>query len=204
MRILLVALIGNVCCCQSLIIGLKGGGRVTDDINSPATSESKRYMVGPMIELGLPFGFAVEADALYSREGYSSSLNNNLRESANQWEFPLLLKYRLPVPVVKPYAEAGWEPRVGSGEVNNFGYYLNNGVTEVFFSERYGVTWKTTYGVVIGGGVQFGIGKLRMSPEIRYLRWNSPAILQVIADGPTFQSAQNEVDLLVGIGWKVH
>jgi hypothetical protein len=57
---------------------------------------------------------------------------------------------------------------------------------------------------VIGGGVQFGIGRLRVSPEIRYLHWNKPAIVEVIADGPTFESAQNEVDLLVRFGWKVH
>jgi hypothetical protein len=62
----------------------------------------------------------------------------------------------------------------------------------------------TTEGLVIGGGVQFGIGRLRVSPEIRYVRWNKPAIVEVIADGPTFQSSQNEVDLLVGIGWKLH
>jgi hypothetical protein len=90
----------------------------------------------------------------------------------------LLLKYRFAVRIVKPFAETGWEPRVGSGA--------------------------STDGFVIGGGVQFGIGRLRVSPEIRYVRWNKPAIVEVIADGPTFQSAQNEVDLLVGFGWKVH
>lgn len=189
MRVLLFVLISNVCYCQSLVFGLAGGARLTDDTNPPATGESKRYIVGPMIELGLPLGFAAEADALYSREGYYFAYNGALVQSTNAWEFPLLLKYRLPVPIVKPYAEAGWEPRVGRA-------------CQIYNCPVGSVAM--TNGLVIGGGVQFGIGRLRVSPEIRYARWNKPAIVEVIADGPTFESSQNEVDLLVGIGWKLH
>jgi hypothetical protein len=189
MRGFLFVLISNVCYCQSLVLRVTGGARLTDDITSPATSESKRYIVGPMIELGLPLGFAVEADALYSREGNYFAFNGGSVQSTNAWEFPLLLKYRLPVPIVKPYAEAGWEPRVGR-------------TCQVYYCPVSSGT--TTDGFVIGGGVQFGIGSLRLSPEIRYVRWNKPAIIEVIADGPTFESSQNEVDLLVGFGWKVH
>lgn len=204
MRVLLLMLIGTLCYGQSLEIGLKGGGRVTDDITSWATSESKRYIVGPMIELGLSLGFAVEADALYSRQGYSFSFNSTLRESANQWVLPVLLKYRLPVPIIKPYAEAGWAARWGSGTLVSSGEYLVNGTTTVSYSTRQNADLKGSVGFVVGGGVQFGIRRLRVSPEVRYLRWNSPAILQVISNGPTVESAQNEVNVLVGLGWKLH
>src|ERR1700691_4429097 len=99
MRVLLMLLISNVCYCQSLVFGLAGGARLTNDTEAPAMGESKRYIVGPMIELGLPLGFAVEADALYSREGYYFAFNGALVQSTNSWAFPLLLKYRLPVPI---------------------------------------------------------------------------------------------------------
>ena len=69
MRVLLMVLISNICYCQSLVFGLAGGARLTDDTNPPATGESKRYIVGPMIELGLPLGFAAEADAAVQPRG---------------------------------------------------------------------------------------------------------------------------------------
>ena len=40
---------------------MTGGASLTDDTTAPATGESKRYIVGPMIELRLPFGFAGKA-----------------------------------------------------------------------------------------------------------------------------------------------
>jgi len=51
-------LAGQTCLGQSVSIGVKAGGRLTDDMSSigSATSESKRYIVGPMVEFGLPAG----------------------------------------------------------------------------------------------------------------------------------------------------
>jgi len=66
-------LTGCACCGQSLSIGVIGGVRGTDDLTGPgATSASKRYAVGPALDIGLPRGFGLEADALYRREGYHS------------------------------------------------------------------------------------------------------------------------------------
>src|ERR1035438_10172478 len=71
MRLLSILL---MCCCtsagQSLSIGVTGGGRPTDDVGYAATPESRRYVAGLMLELGLPFGLAVEVYALYHRNGY--------------------------------------------------------------------------------------------------------------------------------------
>src|SRR5208283_5513780 len=63
---------------QHLTIGAEGGLRLTGD--SPdygppgyagysGSSDSKPYLVGPKIEVGLPLHFALEADVLYSRLG---------------------------------------------------------------------------------------------------------------------------------------
>jgi hypothetical protein len=67
-----------------------------------ATSESKRYVVGPEVEVGLPLGLGVEVDALYRREGYSSLFSNFAgsnysQERANSWEFPMLLTIQIRV-----------------------------------------------------------------------------------------------------------
>src|SRR6202021_136994 len=86
--------------------------------------------VGPMIELGLPGGFAVELDALYHRNGYVIENGNFAgsiieRERAHSWEFPILLKYKLPVFKVKPFAEVGLAPRSISGTISESGVNVN-------------------------------------------------------------------------------
>jgi hypothetical protein len=51
--------------------------------------------------------------------------------------------------------------------------------------------------------VQFGIRSLRLAPEIRYTRWNSTPINASGPYGYSFHSAENQVDLLLGVSWKV-
>jgi hypothetical protein len=57
--------------------------------------------------------------------------------------------------------------------------------------------------LVIGGGVQFGIGRLRLSPGVRYTHWNNTPIVGTFGNGPSWESTQNQVDILVGIEWKI-
>ena len=70
-----IILSASVCLGQPLSIGVTGGGRATDDVIG-ATAESRRYVVGPMVELGLPWSFGVESDALYHRSGYLTGYGN--------------------------------------------------------------------------------------------------------------------------------
>ena len=59
---------------QSLSFGVKAGVPATDAIEGSFGShaEAPRYIVGPTVELGLPFSFGVEVDALYRRTGHST------------------------------------------------------------------------------------------------------------------------------------
>jgi len=199
------ALAASVCACysQSLSLGVAGGGRLTDDIAGNATSESKRYLVGPEVELGLPFGLAVEVDGIYRREGFSSTLlapdvSNNVNGRANSWEFPILLKYKTAFPVVKPFVEAGYAPRFISGTETGASCGNINPLCQPLATNT---SWSTSHGLVLGGGVQVGLGPLHISPEVRYTRWNNSAIgvTQIFS----FHSTQNQLDALVGITWKV-
>jgi hypothetical protein len=188
MRSCVLMAFGILICCvcfgQSIWIGGIGGGMVTDEFSSDfVTGVSKRYVVGPELDIGLPLGLGFEADALYRPWGFQSP-SFGVSESGNSWEFPLLLKYRLPVPVVKPFVEGGYAPHVTNGSIGSF----VPGAID---------------GVVIGGGVDFGIGRLRLSPTVRYTHWNHNAIVLVISNGPTIESSQNQVDILLGVGWKV-
>lgn len=245
--LLLVGVTGCLCFAQSVSIGALGGIRLTDDIRSGqinesftdrfsaaggTTSESKRYVVGPTVELELPFSLALEFDALYRREGYRtrfdisiSPLVNSIgpfggiqfdRERANSWEFPLLLKYKIRLPVIKPYVEAGYAHRIIEGSIDNIlliapppGFSGGRG-----FNGSSNTNWLGSHGAVAGLGVQLAFGRLIVSPEARYTRWNNaairesvfaPAVAGFLESGlPGFESARNQVDLQIGFRWRVH
>jgi opacity protein-like surface antigen len=161
--------------------------------------------VGPAFEVGLPLGLGVEVDALYRRDGYSSASGNFAgsvfnRERVNSWEFPILLSYQLRVPVVKPFAEVGFAPRVGSGTLD--GSLSISIPTQSYQQTHTSAAWQTSQGLVVGGGVRLALGHLQLSPEVRYTHWNNAAFSGNYPDGPSYQSTQNQVDVLLGIGWK--
>lgn len=212
MRPIFALLLTTACFAQTFSIGVKGGVRATDDLipGFSATSESKRYVVGPMAELGLPFGFGVEVDALYRADGYRTAFGNfagsfTARERVNSWEFPILLQYKLPTPLIKPYVEAGIAPRVLSGyeDFNTISINLQTG-QQTFSRSRLSTGWDPSAGVVVGGGLRFGLGRVGVSPEVRYTRWTSTPINVSGPQGYFFQSTQNQLDFLVGLTWKVH
>jgi hypothetical protein len=175
----------SVCFGQSVSIGAVGGGMASNDLGNPwLKSVSMRYTIGPQLDIGLPLGFGIEADALYRHQGYQITFNTYPEQFATSWEFPLLLKKSLPFPVVKPFAEAGWAPRLLQGT----SYYPGS---------------TTSHGLVIGGGVEFGIGRLHLAPEARYTRWNNNPVLAIIPNGPSPYLSANQVDVLLGISWKL-
>jgi hypothetical protein len=207
--IFLCFLPGLLCTGQALYVGATAGGRVTDDVALSATPESKRYVAGPMIELSLPLHFAVEFDALYHRHGYRARGDEYTAteidsERANSWEFPLLLKYKFAAARVQPFVEAGVAPRAISGKISKLfiDYDLFTGQPTMYPSSV-----KTDYakslGRVAGAGVQLEVGRLRLSPEVRFTNWSNLPINGTLLEGPPFQSARNQVDFLMGIGWRV-
>jgi hypothetical protein len=191
-------------------VGVVAGGRPTDDVTYAALPESKRYVVGPTIELGFRHGFGVEVDALYHRNGYLVGWGNfaysiTETERANSWEFPVLLKYKFPVHKVKPFVEAGVVPRRLSGTIWESGFSLDflSG-QRVPSSGVVKTDWPGSVGIVTGGGVEFGVGRLQLSPQVRYTHWGSTPIYGFFGDGPSYQSTQEQVDVLIGIRWKVY
>ena len=68
-------------------VGVKGGYPFTDLLKAagvtvgtqPTLSRSNNYIVGPVAELRLPFGFAFEADGLYRATEYNVTNSNSLR-----------------------------------------------------------------------------------------------------------------------------
>jgi len=194
-----------VCGAQAVSIGVAGGGRATDDVSAGGIDESKRYVFGPKIEVGLPWNFAAEFDALNHRNGYSvSDYGFTDTERASSWEFPILLKYRIPLHRIRPFAEAGVAPRTIAGTIDTQSYYINAMGTMVTSQSTHPTNWSASFGVVIGGGVRFDIGRLSLSPEVRYTHWTSTPIVDGGNNGPVAYSAQEQLEVLMCVGWTVH
>jgi hypothetical protein len=187
--------------------GIRGGIPLTDFFdnvhngNFVLTATTHRYIVGPTAELHLPGGFGVQVDALYRRLNYDSSFNlanivTNNRTTGNAWEFPILAKYRMPTPLVKPFVNAGIAFDTLSGVKQTAVSILSGtNLTTLTTSNPNELANSTTKGFVIGFGAELKAIVVRISPEIRYTRWGSAHFK--IPNGSSL-SNQNQAEFLVG------
>jgi hypothetical protein len=204
----LVLLSANVAMAQQVEVGVEGGIRATSDPSGNLTSESKRYIVGPTVNIRLTKAFSVEVDALYQRFGFTGVQEYGFagsitRERTNSWELPVILKYHLPIRLAHPFVGIGYAPRivngtdVSSGSSNEFPPYYNL---------RTATNYPVTQGVVVSGGVSLGAGHFRFTPEVRYTYWTGPYLNQYVSVAPCcsgqWVSNQNEVSVLLGIRWR--
>jgi hypothetical protein len=194
-------LLSGILPAQLFTFGVKGGVRLNTDLdNYDATSESKRYVVGPMVTFGLPLGFRVELDALYRRAGYRTSFGNIFgtfteRDRGNSWEFPIILRHGLTHGL---YAGVGYAPRMinGSGH-QNLVLTLPSG----FESVNIPGAWDVTNGVIGAAGIEKRVGRLRIGPEVRYTFWTRPSITVYGPQGYFLQTSQHQVDVMVGVSF---
>ena len=184
--------------CQPFSFGVKLGVPLTDFFNTVGSSNftfnatTDRYIVGPTAELHLPLGLGVEVDALYRHMSYTGSglIGSITSSSVNSgdWEFPVLVKYRFPMKIVRPYVDGGvaWDKLFG----------LTQSVKEsIATGSPTVVNQNTTAGIVLGGGIDIHV-KIHIMPEIRYTRWGSAQF-----SDPTglLRGTQNQAEFLLGI-----
>jgi hypothetical protein len=156
---------------QSITFGVKGGVRLTSDIDPYAASLSKRYVIGPTASFALPFRFRLEFDALYRRVGDRESFGTIHtffieQEYGNSWEFPVLARRTFWRGL---FAGAGVAPRVIGGRLHVIEY----GLVPVSYQEfNAAANWQTSVGFVAAGGIEKRAGPVRIAPELRYTRWN--------------------------------
>jgi opacity protein-like surface antigen len=197
---LLLLLLGvGAAMCQPFSAGVKLGVPLTDFFSTVENSNftfnatTDRYIISPTAELHLPLGFAIEVDALYRHMSYTGTgvVGSITGSSVNSgdWEFPLLLKYRFPMKIARPYVDGGvaWDKLFG----------LTDSVKDSIAGQSPAVTVKnTTTGIVFGGGVDIHIVKIHLMPELRYTRWGSAQFTD-----PTMllSSTKNQAEFLLGI-----
>lgn len=181
MRAALLGLLLAIPLHAQLHLGVKGGVPFNDAVktSNPFRSEFARWTFGGVAELDLPAGLGLELDLLYRRTGYSvegAQPGQGPDNIGNSWEFPLLVKYKFPGILARPYIAGGLSFRRITDIPNAF----ENG----------------SRGVVLGTGLRFSALLVRVSPELRYTRWNNEAFR---AAGGALGSSRNQVEVLVGI-----
>jgi opacity protein-like surface antigen len=166
---------------QPISAGMKVGVPATDAFKvlpfptlAVFTADSPRYTFGPYVELRLPAGMGIEVDALYRSYNFR---NAGVGSSASSWEFPVLVKHRFASGPVKPYFDAG----VSFSRLSD--------INLAFLNHR------SNYGVVVGGGVEFNLFLVKVSPEIRYTGWAFRNF-----DGQV-QTQRNQLAVLFGFGF---
>lgn len=234
----LILLFSSLAATGQVSFGVRGGipaSKVFDYSSSPNrpdlsadiippfasyASKSNPYTMGPSLEIGLPFGFGAEFDALYRHITYhytgasgvgSGALFEERKIRASRWEFPILLKYRVPTPEIQPFLNGGISinhVRASSAGVLGFRPSVSSSPFDrqlrFFVGSSDNVPElkdQTTAGVVVGSGVEFALGPLKVSPELRYTRWRTQNFASI--DGPIFlRSKLNEISIVVGLMFK--
>jgi hypothetical protein len=176
--------------------GVKGGYSFTDSVSTnsvgslvpgfkPPLATTDNYIVGPVAELRLPLGFAAEVDGLYRRSQYNATLPalNALGYiivpyNANSWEVPYMLKWRFPIPVLKPFISGGGAYRTFTNVRSDVG---GNPIFPV-----------SHHGGVGAVGLELRLARLRLSGEVRYYRWQK-------VSNPGFELNPNQGEVLFGI-----
>jgi hypothetical protein len=199
---------------QLVSFGVKGGVPLTDAVGGSfgGSSEAGRYTVGPLLELRLPASFAFEANALYKRIGYNASQSDSGltimgQARAHSLEFPLLVKYYLPLAhVSRPFVGGGYVIRhlMGvKGSAHIFGTSSGGTTIDTTFSVPASTVIHNdpTHGIAVGAGLRLGAGWLHVAPEVRYTRWGGRPFDDQGPNGFFLQSSKNQVDLLVGLSF---
>ena len=212
MRIVALLLAGAaVLPAQPFGLGIKAGVPLTDFFKTASSprfgfnSNTKRYIIGPSVELRLPKGLGVEFDALFRRINYSSTslLVDVLTAgvtTGNAWEFPLMLKYRAGHGPAKPFVNVGvsFDSIYGLSQTVVSTIAAVNRVTRVTSSDVPEYRNKVNKGFVIGGGVDVHALLIHISPEIRYTRWGT----EVFSDPQgLLRSQRNQAEFLLGISF---
>lgn len=208
-KVLFTVAASALCMAQRVWLGGEVGARTTADVSGSADSESRWYVAGPSLSVELGRGFAVSAGLLYHRFGYRTgdggffgSFASSTR--ANVWELPLLVERRFAKgPTGRPFVIAGYSPRWILGREHSEGFSLNPGTGERS-NYAFDAKWLpgASHGLAAGGGLEYEWRRIRILPQVRYMRWNRDVIDLQGSHGFHVNAAQNEVRAMVGIRFR--
>lgn len=171
--ILLVTFLFTTCSMAQISFGVKGGLNLATvggaDVSSIVKSRTG-FTAGAYLEVSLPFLFTLQPEALYSTRGFVVEQTYTLAIQPSTFkttytysylEIPVLVKYSLPIPVMKPSLYVG--PDVGI-LMNAKSRYEEPGSPAVDSDVKSTVT-STDYSVVVGASAHVLVADV----DVRYI-----------------------------------
>ncbi|MCE5311063.1 MAG: PorT family protein [Acidobacteriales bacterium] len=148
----------------SIEFGLKAGVPLTALMTAASNGyepRTRRYTLGPTLELKLPYKFSFEVDLLYKRMAYlypGPISRLSTPAVAGRWELPVLAKYRFTAGRCNPFMTLGgsWNRVTGSHSMGK---------------DSIGLRHRSVLGLAIGFGVERRFGPIRVMPEVRFTHW---------------------------------
>jgi hypothetical protein len=239
-RILLALFLLSVCGYAQFQFGVEAGVPLTNTLSATQSqpialdaysSQTKLLLIGPTIGFNLPGRFRIEADALYQRINYEHTFllcsfqenclynyyQNFSSNRADRWQFPLLLQYRLKIPLLKPFVEVGPSfslIRHSQSEFLQHSDYFD--VPGQFHTFKYAtpqlseLQHPVVVGVVAGLGAEFHRAFFHIRPEIRYTRWGTSQFsaasgyrsidaIELSVTAPSLSSKRDQLDFVIGL-----
>lgn len=202
--LLYTALSAGFAKAQIVSIGVKGGVPLTDAFETFRGNESsyftktKRYTVGPTVELHLPARFSIEFDALYTRLGFENRTPNTFTVTrANSWQFPVLGKFEILPGPIRPFVDLGVNIRHISGIKQVRQLVSAATLNQVEVDNPAEFNKDTDLGLAAGFGVAFKAGPVRISPEFRYTRWGGENFREPVQ--ALLRTSRNDGTFLLGL-----
>ena len=145
-------------------------------------SDTRSFLGGVSFEVGLSKGFSLEANALRRnlhlamRDVFTDGSTRYYGENTiGTWEWPILAKYRFPLKGnARPFVEAGPSFRTRHNPVP---------------------AEPSQFGATVGTGIEFRLSRFRISPALRYTRW------QYDGDFPRAATKRDQIELVTGFSY---
>jgi len=189
-------------------IGIKVGAPMTRFLTfdlGDADAHTKRYTIGPVMDIGLYRGFGIEVGAMYKRideydlsetllsivdtdEGPAANYRyNHVSTVGRSWEFPVAVQYRFSLRSMRPYLEGGLSRNRLSNIYGPWTQFIEGAPPP---AERLpSLNSVNRRGVLFGGGAEIKLHRIHVTPGLRYTHYKN---------GSPFLFAPNAVDFLVG------
>ena len=202
----LLLVVATCAMAQGVHVGIKGGVPLTEafDTVSDASrgyfSKTRRYIIGPSFELGLPAGFGIELDMLYTRLQFNSIQSlpgpvSTSDTSASSFEFPLLLKKKFSEGSARPFVTTGAAFRRLTDITQITSFVTGNRST----NDPPELRDRNSVGFVVGGGVELRVLLLKITPEVRFVRWGTDNFREGVSG--LLKTNKNQGQFLVGLSF---
>jgi hypothetical protein len=208
---------------QHISVGIKAGVPLTGLLRGRCCQEvptqTRRYTIGPVVDIGLPLGFGVEFGALYKRfdqqsyavtttgyvnwddeTGYAIQQTAGISAVGHSWEFPVAVQYHFFKSAIRPYVEGGVSlnrlSNVYSAQTTPYPPYPSSLQLPFTITPLRGSF--TRVGPLFGMGVDVKLHRIHVTPGLRYTRYNKLSWPFTACSSGSACRGNNAVDFLVG------